>query len=129
MFIGTDIVEIDRVKKAIERTGEPFLARVYTAAERQYCDNAGGSRRRYDSYAARFAAKEAYSKAAGTGIGADASLNEIEVTNLKSGMPVLTLYGTAKAYFEANFPGCRIDVSLSHTAKLAIATVLITKAE
>ena len=127
MFVGTDIVEVDRIKKAIERTGEPFLARVYTPAERQYCDNTKGSRRRYDSYAARFAAKEAYSKAAGTGIGADASLNEIEVTNLENGMPVLTLYGTAKAYFEAHFAGCRIDVSLSHTAKLAVATVLISK--
>ena len=127
MYIGTDIVEVDRIREAIERTGEPFLTRVFTPAERQYCDNAGGSRRRYDSYAARFAAKEAYSKAAGTGIGANAGLNEIEVTNLESGMPVLTLYGTAKAYFDAHFAGCRIDVSLSHTAKLAVATVLITK--
>ncbi len=126
MYIGTDIVEVDRVKKAIERTGEPFLARVFTAAERQYCENESGTRRRYESFAARFAAKEAYSKAAGTGIGANASLNEIEVTNLESGMPVLSLYGTAKAYFETHFPGCRIDVSLSHTSKLAIAAVLIS---
>jgi holo-[acyl-carrier protein] synthase len=123
MRIGTDIVEVKRIRAAIERTGQAFIDRVYTEAEAAYCDR--GTRRRFESYAARFAAKEAYSKAAGTGIGENAALHEIEVVNGDNGRPELRLYGTALDYFEEHFPGQHIDVSLSHTASIAIATVVI----
>ena len=123
MKIGTDITEVKRIKAAIERTGEAFIRRVYTDAEAAYCER--GFRRRYESYAGRFAAKEAYSKAAGTGIGADASLNEIEIINADNGRPFIRLYGSALKYFEENFPGQSIDVSISHSASIAIATVII----
>lgn len=124
MKIGTDIVEVDRIKRAVERTGNPFLNRVFTEAEREYCDR--GTRRRYESYAARFAAKEAYSKAIGTGIGEDARLEEIEVVNNKNGKPELRLTGKTLLYFEKNFKGSEIDVSLAHTSGIAIATVIIS---
>ena len=124
MRIGTDIVEVSRVKTAIERTGRAFLERVYTETEIGYCE-LGKSRRKYESYAARFAAKEAFSKAIGTGIGENAHLNEIEVLNLDNGKPVVRLYGETKEYFEANFGGNEIAISLSHTSKLALATVVV----
>lgn len=123
MKIGTDIVEVSRVKSAVERTGRPFLERVYTNVEIDYCER--GMKRKYESYAARFAAKEAFSKAIGTGIGEYAHLNEIEVLNLENGKPVLRLSGETLEYFEKTFPGASIDVSLSHTSKLAIATVIV----
>ena len=119
--IGTDIVEVARVAKAI--ANPRFCARVYTAAEQQYCESRGAQRAQ--SYAARFAAKEAFSKAIGTGIGENAHLNEIEVLNLDNGKPVVRLYGETKEYFEANFGGNEIDISLSHTSKLALATVVV----
>ena len=124
MRVGTDIVEVSRVKTAIERTGRAFLERVYTETEIGYCE-LGKSKRKYESYAARFAAKEAFSKAIGTGIGENAHLNEIEVLYLDNGKPVVRLYGETKAYFEANFSGKEIDISLSHTSKLALATVVV----
>ena len=62
--MGVDIAEVDRIQLAIERHGEPFLRRVYTAAEREYCER---FRNRYERYAGRFAAKEAAMKALGTG--------------------------------------------------------------
>ena len=124
MKIGTDIVEVSRVKTAIERTGRAFLEHVYTETEISYCET-GKTKGKYESYAARFAAKEAFSKAIGTGIGEDAHLKEIEVLNLDSGKPVIRLYGDTKAFFETNFSGSEIDISLSHTSKLALATVVI----
>ena len=123
MYVGTDIVEVSRIKKAIERSGAPFLERVYTPGEREYCER--GTRRRFESYAARFAAKEALAKAMGTGIGENAALHEIEVVNRPNGKPELRLSGTARAFFDTNFPGLSIDVSLTHTASIAMATVII----
>lgn len=123
MRIGTDIVEISRVKAAVDRTGKAFLERVFTPLEIEYCQ--GTTRRKYESYAARFAAKEAFSKAMGTGIGENAHLNEIEVHNLENGKPVLTLTGETLDYFTRTFGDAQIDVSLSHTSKLATATVII----
>lgn len=121
--IGTDIVEVARVRDAIYRTGEAFLKRVYTDEEQAYCDGRGAHR--FECYAARFAAKEAFSKAVGTGIGQFLSLEEIEIINDTLGKPVIRLKGRTAVYFEEHFTGAEIDVSLSHTADLAIATVLI----
>ena len=123
MRVGTDIVEVSRIKRAVERTGQAFLDRVYTPGEQEYC--LAGGRVRYESLAARFAAKEAYSKAVGTGVGEHAQLQEIEVKHTDTGKPVLVLSGSTLKFFESNFPGAELDISLSHTRSLAAATVVI----
>ena len=122
--IGTDLVEVSRVQDAISRTGEAFLNRVYTKEEQAYCDDRGAHR--FECYAARFAAKEALAKALGTGIGEHVSFSEIEVVHDALGKPELRLLGGTLEYFTRQFPGKSIDVSLSHTATLALATVLVT---
>ncbi len=122
--IGTDLVEVSRVQDAISHTGDAFLNRVYTKAEQSYCDSRGAHR--FECYAARFAAKEALAKALGTGIGEHVSFSEIEVVHDALGKPEVRLYGRTLEYFTQQFPGMRIDVSLSHTASLALATVLVT---
>ena len=71
ILVGTDIIEIERIRASIEKLGQPFLNKIYTEAEITYCENRG--RKKYESYAARFAAKEAVSKAFGTGISAEAA--------------------------------------------------------
>ena len=123
--IGTDLVEVSRVQDAVSRTGEAFLNRVYTKAEQAYCDGRGAHR--FECYAARFAAKEAFAKALGTGIGDHASFSEIEVLPDALGKPELRLYGDTLKYFTRAFPNMTVDVSLSHTATLAIATVLVSE--
>ncbi len=123
--IGTDLVEVARVREAISRTGEAFVNRVYTKAEQQYCDGRGAHR--FECYAARFAAKEALAKALGTGIGEHVSFSEIEVVNDGLGKPEMRLCGDTLDYFTRAFPNMNIDVSLSHTESLAIATVLVTE--
>lgn len=122
--VGIDLVEVARVQQAVERWGERFLRRVFTPAEIAYC--AG----RPTSLAARFAAKEAVSKALGTGWAPQApheagwiSWTEIEVVRRESGEPGLRLSGKALARAEAlGIQGWRI--SLSHTEAYAVAMVV-----
>lgn len=122
--IGVDIVEVPRIRRALDRWGERFLYRVFTPAEVDYC--AG----RPTSLAARFAAKEAVSKALGTGWAPQAphaagwiDWTEIEVVRQSSGEPELRLYG--KALARATHLGMRgWRVSLSHTENYAVAMVL-----
>jgi holo-[acyl-carrier protein] synthase len=110
---GVDLLEIERLQKALERHGERFLARIYTPAERELC--AGNAA----SLAARFAAKEAVAKALGTGLG-DVAWTEIEILRDGRGAPVLVLHGQARAL--ANELGLsQWSISLSHTHKHAIA--------
>lgn len=115
--IGVDIIEVARIRAALEnpRTGNRFRDRVFTAEEAAYC-----SRRRnaYESFAARFAAKEAMMKALGRGLG----WREIEVVRV-SGPPRIRLHGRAAAQTEA-LGVRRISLSLSHTEQLAIAYVV-----
>lgn len=119
---GVDLVETARIARAIERQGEAFLCRVFTAAERAYCDshaNAAGS------YAARWAAKEAVAKALGTGIGAGAMWVEIEVVRAESGEPGIILHGTA-AEAAAKRGVKEVRVSLTHTEHYAAAFAVLT---
>lgn len=119
---GVDLVETARIARAIERQGEAFLRRVFTPAERAYCEshaNAAGS------YAARWAAKEAVAKALGTGIGADAAWAEIEVMRAENGQPLIRLHGTAAAA-AARMGVTDIRVSLTHTEYYAAAFAVIT---
>ena len=115
---GVDLLEIERLRAALERHGERFLTRIYTPAERELC--AGN----VASLAARFAAKEAVAKALGTGLG-DVAWTEIEILRAASGAPVLRLHGKAQALSDQL--GLRQwSISLSHTREIAIATAVAT---
>ncbi|PYG89022.1 holo-[acyl-carrier protein] synthase [Ruminiclostridium sufflavum DSM 19573] len=123
LLVGTDIIEIDRVKAAIEKSKSGrFLERVFTEDEINYCESRNTAR--YESYAARFAGKEAVSKAFGTGICSKAALNEIEILNDSLGKPFVALYGGTRKYFnEIGAP--EISISLSHCKEYAVAYVSI----
>jgi holo-[acyl-carrier protein] synthase len=113
---GIDLIEIERIQKALERHGERFLKRIYTP------DEIAGARGNAPELAARFAAKEATSKALGTGIG-PVSWKDMEVLNKPSGQPILRLSGRAKAIAQAQgFEAW--TVSLTHTKEMAAAVVV-----
>ena len=115
--IGTDIIEIPRLEKAIGREG--FLDRVYSAAEQAYCDGRGASRSA--SYAARWAAKEAVSKAIGTGIGAG-PLSGIEILPGENGKPYVRL---SEKWQRLLPDGAAVFISLSHAKSYAAAECVI----
>jgi holo-[acyl-carrier protein] synthase len=118
--LGTDLVDIDRMASKIEK--EAFLKITFTEGEISYCQ---GKKYPAQHYAARFAAKEAYMKAIGTGWSKEADFKEIEVINIKSGQPIIKLLGGSLTFFQqSNFN--HIFVSLSHTDKIANATVIIS---
>ncbi len=120
--LGTDLVEIQRLKESIERSGEPFLARVYAPEELVVVPKTES--RRMEFLAGRWAAKEALSKALGTGIGAKCHMNEICVLNDGAGRPVMTLSGEAKATADA-LGVTQVMVSISHERGFAMATVIL----
>jgi holo-[acyl-carrier protein] synthase len=113
--IGVDIIKIDRIKRAISRSQESFLKRIYTPAELVYAHNVS-------SLAARFAAKEAVMKALGTGT-RGVGWKEIEILTNADGAPLVRLYGQAlQRSTELGLAG--FQVSLSHSRKYAIAFVM-----
>ncbi len=119
---GTDLCEISRIAQSIDRYGEQFLQRIYTDAEIRYCGRK--LKTAAESYAARFAAKEAGAKALGTGIAKGVGWREIEVTHLPGGRPTLLFHGRAAE--RAKAMGVRAaHLSLSHSRDLAIATVVL----
>lgn len=113
--IGTDIIEIDRIRDTLEQYGERFRNKLFTQVEIDYCEQY--KVKKYAHYAARFAAKEAFSKAIGTGFARGFKFKEIYIENLKTGEPILKLDGSLKEKYGEN----EIKVSLSHTNKNAIA--------
>jgi holo-[acyl-carrier protein] synthase len=118
--IGTDLAEVERIGKSVEKFGDRFLTRVYTAHERAYAMRKANWAERL---AARFAAKEAGMKALGTGMSRGISWQHLEVANEPSGRPTLRLYGAALSI--ANNMGVkRISVSLTHTKAIAFAVVI-----
>jgi holo-[acyl-carrier protein] synthase len=123
---GIDIVEVDRIERALTRpaTGARFRARVYTEREISYCESRG--RPRYQSYAARFAAKEAAMKAMGTGWNRNVGWSEIEVVRERGHAPTIMLHGKS-AEFARRRGIERFHVSLSHTASGAVAHVIAEK--
>jgi holo-[acyl-carrier protein] synthase len=121
-----DIVEISRIKNSIEKLGESFLNRVFTDIEKEYCE--GKKAARYMSFAARFAAKEAVSKALGTGISGGVGLKDIEVLNDERGKPFIHLHQGANQKFE-ELLGMNIALSLSHCESYAVASVFIQTKE
>jgi holo-[acyl-carrier protein] synthase len=122
--MGVDIAEVDRIQAAIERHGEPFLRRVFTAAEREYCQQ---FKNKYERYAGRFAAKEAAMKALGTGWRRGVRWVDFEVVRESSGRPTIRLDGEAAKI--ANQIGVqRVSLSITHTAEQALAQVIFESA-
>lgn len=113
---GIDMIEIERIERGIARLGERFLNRFFTPGEREDC------RDQPHRLAARFAAKEAVSKALGTGIG-DVGWREIEIRCDERGRPLLTLHGAA-ARVADEMGITQWDVSLSHTQTYASAVAV-----
>lgn len=124
--IGSDIIDARRIAKTIERHGERFLNRIYTAAERAKAESRA---KPVETYAKRFAAKEACSKALGTGFRRGVFWRDMGVVNLSSGRPTMMLTGGALARLQAITPaGCKaqIDVTLTDDGPTAQAIVLIS---
>lgn len=117
--IGTDIILVARISEALEKYGERFLRRIFTEGEREYCE---AQKNKAQHYAARFAAKEAFSKAIGTGIAGDTVWTHIEIVkHSRSGEPFLRLH----AKLAERYGTCKCFVSLSHTTESAIAMVAV----
>ncbi len=124
--IGSDITDARRIAKVIERHGDRFIDRVFTATERARAD---GRRNRIETYAKRFAAKEACAKALGTGLRAGVWWRDMGVVNLASGRPTMELTGGAKRRLQAITPAgyeARIDVTITDEGPMAHAFVVIS---
>lgn len=119
--IGVDIVETKRIESSLERFGDRFLHRVFLGGEIEYCQSMKFPARHF---AARFAAKEALSKAFGTGIGRQIGWRDIEVCRKESGEPYMVLHGGAEQLAQSLFVTGTL-VSLSHTDSYAVANVVV----
>jgi holo-[acyl-carrier protein] synthase len=118
--IGLDVTEIDRIEQAIGRHGDAFKRRVYTEAERAYCESHRVSAERF---AGRFAAKEAGMKALGTGWRGGVTWHDFEVVRERSGKPTLRLTGVALTLAEKK--GVKnIVMTITHSGNLALAQVV-----
>jgi holo-[acyl-carrier protein] synthase len=117
---GIDLVDFPRIAEMVERHGERFVNRVFTAAEQEY---ARASRNTVEKYAGRFAAKEAVLKLLGTGWRGKIAWTDIEVTNNPAGQPEVTLSGEVKAIAE-RMRIKQISLSITHTANFAIASAV-----
>lgn len=116
---GTDIIEIERVKKSIEETDGRFCERVYTKDEIEYCESK--KIQKYQHYAARFAAKEAIFKAISSTLDSKYEIEwkDIEIKNDQNGRPVVNLDDKFMKDIES------IDISISHCKQYAVATVVV----
>jgi holo-[acyl-carrier protein] synthase len=124
--LGNDVIDIRRVERTIERYGERFLTRIFTDVERATADRRA---RRIETYAKRFAAKEACAKALGTGFRAGVFFHDMGVVNLRSGRPTMELTGGAQARLRAITPKgheARIDVTITDEGPMAQAFVVIS---
>ena len=121
--IGIDIIEVARIREVLLRTPR-FADRVYTAAERAYCDSRGVVAAQH--YAVRFAAKEAALKALQTGWRGGISWQDVEISARESGAPYLIFRGEVLAVFE-KFRATATHLSMSHTSEHAIAQVILER--
>ena len=123
--IGIDIIEINRIKRVIGKYGKRFKKKCF------HDDEIFRSDKRYnlaESYAKRYAAKEACAKALGTGLARGVFWKDIEVKNNKYGKPFIVLHNNAKSFLKENLnPNCKIELSLSDEKDFAIANVIIFK--
>lgn len=116
--IGIDLIEVFRIRQAIERFGTRFTTRVFTPAEIAFCESL---KDKYPSYAGRFAAKEAFSKALGTGLRGTISWLEIEIRDNERSRPTILLLGKAKE----RLGNRTVHLSLTHLKDYAAAVVVI----
>lgn len=122
--LGIDVIEVDRIRRAIERFGTRFTGRIFLAGE------LGGARSgmvRVETMAGRFAAKEAVSKALGTGLGGGIGWRDIEIRNAESGQPRVVLHNKALAIARARGIG-EIHLSISHVRGVAVAVAVAESA-
>jgi holo-[acyl-carrier protein] synthase len=117
--IGTDIIETARIEKAMRSEG--FKEKIFSGNEIVYCEKKANA---IESFAARFAAKEAFLKALGTGWRGNLAFNEVEITNDELGKPSIRLLGKTATALE-NKKISNMHVSLSHVKEMAIATVIL----
>lgn len=121
--IGIDVIEVERIEKAVEEFGDRFLERVFTESERIYC---GRQKRPAIHFAARWAAKEAVSKAFGTGIGEQMGWQDVEVRRRDSGEPEIELSGKAEEFAKENGIS-NVKISLTHAKHYAAANAVATE--
>ena len=121
--VGIDLIEVDRIRAVIERQGERFLDRVFTAEERAYCAT---MKFPHKHYAARFAAKEAVSKCFGTGIGAELGWRSVSVHHGERHQPLVRLDARGEALLRAA-GATAIHLSLAHTEALAVAVAVLVR--
>jgi holo-[acyl-carrier protein] synthase len=123
MIVGTgiDIAEVPRIRQSLERFGDRFLKRIYTAGEIRYCDLKAN---RVERYAARFAAKEAAMKALGTGWSHGVRWRDCEVSRMPGGRPTINFHGKA-GEIAARLGVKNTALSISHTEEQAIAQVIL----
>jgi holo-[acyl-carrier protein] synthase len=120
--VGIDMIEVERVQSSIAKE-QGFRELVFSAKEIAYCES---KTNKYQHYAARFAAKEAFFKALGTGWLKDTAFNEIEITNDENGKPILEPIGESAVVISRGGP-LKISVSLTHLKTMASAVVIIEK--
>lgn len=118
--IGIDVVEVSRIRSSLDEFGERFLTRIFTEAERDYCSK---QKRPEIHFAARFAAKEAISKAFGTGIGKEVAWLDMEINRRESGEPEVLLTGAAKNFADSR-GAVQVLVSLTHAENYAAANAV-----
>ena len=124
--IGTDLVDVRRIEQTIARHGDRFINRIYTEVERARAERKAN---RIDTYAKRFAAKEACAKALGTGFRRGVYWRDLGVVNLPSGRPTLVLTGGALAQLQTMIPSgmsARIDLTITDEPPIAQAFVIIS---
>ena len=124
--LGSDITDARRIARVIERHGERFIGRVFTATERARAER---RKNRIETYAKRFAAKEACAKALGTGMRGGVWWRDMGVVNLASGRPTMQLTGAALERLKALTPKgyeARIDLTISDEGSMAVAFVVIS---
>jgi len=119
--IGTDIIEVSRIAKLVDKYGDKFLKRIYTPTEIDYCESFTANK--YLHYAARFASKEAFSKAIGTGITEGFKFNEVGVVNEENGKPNIELRGS----LAEKWGSYKTHITLSHTVDNAVAFLVMEK--
>ncbi|MFC2103154.1 holo-ACP synthase [Bacteroidota bacterium] len=119
--IGTDIIEIGRIKRSIENYGENFLKKIYTPAEIEYCQTKVN---KYQHYAARFAAKEAVYKALASGWQRSISWQDLEIFNESNGMPNVKIFGKLKKFLSSDKS---LKISMSHSENYVTCVAIVYK--
>lgn len=122
--LGTDVIEVERIRGVLERQGERFLQRVFTAEERAYC---ASMKYPHKHYAARFAAKEAVSKCFSTGIGAELGWKSVSIYHGERHQPLVRLDAQGETLLR-HVGASHVHVSLSHTDTVAMAVAALVRA-